>query len=66
MGLLATIYEVLHSKAGLLVLVAAVALGMWNMLRQPAGNLSQRLMRWRVGLQLAVICIIVGLVLLKH
>lgn len=66
MSLLATIYEILHSKAGLAVLAIAVIFGMWNMLRQPAGNLSQRLMRWRVGLQLAVICIIVGLVLLRH
>ncbi len=44
------------------VSLAAVAcvlgLGLWNMLRAGDSNLSQKLMRWRVGLQfLAVILI---------
>jgi tellurite resistance protein TehA-like permease len=40
-----------------LVAVTAVLLaGLWNMLRGKSPNLSQTLMRWRVGLQfLAVI-----------
>jgi len=48
--------------------VAAVAvvllLGLWNMLRGGSGNLSQRLMRWRVVLQfLAIILIMAALYL---
>ena len=66
MGLLAALYDVLLSKIGISILAAAVLLGMWNMMRQPAGNLSQKLMRWRVGLQFAVICVILGIVLLRH
>ena len=43
--------------------IAAVAvvllLGLVNMLRQGAGNRSQMLMRWRVGLQFLAIVVIV-------
>jgi hypothetical protein len=35
-----------------------LVLGLINMLRGGSANLSQRLMRWRVGVQLAVIVII--------
>ena len=42
--------------------IAAVAvvllLGLINMLRQGAGNRSQMLMRWRVGLQFLAIVVI--------
>ena len=45
------------------VAVAAVFLvlcaGLWTMSRGTAPNLSQKLMRWRVGLQFAAIVIIV-------
>lgn len=46
------------------VMVGAVAVvllfGLWNMLRGGDPNLSQKLMRWRVGLQfLAIIAIMV-------
>lgn len=44
------------------VAVAAVAivlgLGLWNMLRGGNPNISQKLMRWRVGLQFAAIIVI--------
>ena len=44
------------------VAVAAVfvvlLLGLWNMARGKSGNTSQKLMRWRVGLQLLAIIII--------
>jgi hypothetical protein len=50
------------------VAVAAVALvlflGLWNMMRGSSPNLSQKLMRWRVGLQFAVIVIAMVLVYL--
>jgi hypothetical protein len=43
------------------VAVAAVAVvllfGLWNMLRGGNPNTSQKLMRWRVGLQFVAICI---------
>ena len=39
--------------------VAVVLLfGLWNMLRGGSSNLSQTLMRWRVGLQFLAICVI--------
>lgn len=44
--------------------IAAVAvvlvLGLWNMLRGGSGNLSQRLMRWRVVLQFIAIIVIMA------
>ena len=44
------------------VALAAVALvlllGLWNMMRGGDPNRSQRLMRWRVVLQLIAICIV--------
>jgi hypothetical protein len=43
---------------------AVLALGLWNMLRGGGGNLSQRLMRWRVVLQfLAIVLIMAALYL---
>ena len=45
------------------VLVVLV-MGLWTMMRGNSANLSQKLMRWRVGLQfLAVIVIMVTLFL---
>jgi len=44
--------------AVLLVLLA----GLWNMMRGTSPNLSQTLMRWRVGLQFLAIVIIMILV----
>ena len=45
------------------IAIGAVALvlllGLVNMLRQGAGNRSQMLMRWRVGLQFVAIVVIV-------
>lgn len=44
------------------VAIAAVAvvllLGLWNMMRGGSPNMSQKLMRWRVGLQFLAICVI--------
>ena len=60
------IYEFLHSKGGLALLVTLLLIGLWNMFRVPAGNTSQRLMRWRVGLQFAAICLIAAVLLLKR
>lgn len=44
--------------------MAAVALvllmGIWNMMRGGSANRSQKLMRWRVGLQFLVIVLVMG------
>jgi hypothetical protein len=44
------------------IAVGAVAvvllLGLWNMMRGGPSNRSQRLMRWRVGLQLIAIVVL--------
>ena len=54
---------VLALIAVLLVLLA----GLWNMMRGTSPNLSQTLMRWRVGLQFAAIVVAMVLVyLLRH
>lgn len=37
---------------------AVLLLGLINMLRGGSGNTSQKLMRWRVGLQFLAICLI--------
>ncbi len=51
------------------VVVGAVALvlllGLVNMLRGGSMNTSQRLMRWRLGLQFAAILIIMGVLWLR-
>ena len=44
--------------------LAVLLLGLWNMMRGGNSNASQKLMRWRVGLQfLAVIVLMLGLYL---
>jgi hypothetical protein len=50
--------------------VAAVALvllaGFWNMMRGKSPNLSQTLMRWRVGLQfLAIVIAMIAVYILR-
>ncbi len=61
-----TISQFINSPAGVALLFAVLLIGLWNMIRRPAGNTSQRLMRWRVGLQFAAICLIIGYLLLKR
>ena len=41
-------------------------LGLWNMLRSGNSNMSQKLMRWRVGLQFVAIVIIMLFVYARH
>ncbi len=61
----------MHSLSNLIVAtgVGAVTivllLGLINMLRGGSPNRSQKLMRWRVGLQFAVIVIIMGILWLR-
>ena len=42
----------------LAAVVIVLLLGLWNMLRGGSPNLSQKLMRWRVGLQFIAIVIV--------
>lgn len=48
-----------------LVFVVLVG-GLWTMLRGNNPNLSQTLMRWRVGLQFAAIVIIMAAIFIKR
>jgi hypothetical protein len=41
-----------------LVVACVLVLGMFNMMRGGSANLSQKLMRWRVGLQFGAIVLI--------
>lgn len=50
--------------AGLVAVLAILLAGLWNMLRGTNPNLSQTLMRWRVGLQFLAIVIMMALVYL--
>ena len=62
----------MHSTGNIIVgvAVAAVAvvlfLGLANMLRGGSPNLSQKLMRWRIGLQFLAILIILGVLFFRH
>ncbi len=52
------------------VAVGAVAivllLGLWNLTRGKSPNLSQKLMRWRVGLQFLAIIIIMLFIYVRY
>jgi hypothetical protein len=50
----------------ILAVAVVLALGLANLVRQGAGNTSQRLMRWRVGLQFLAILVIVVVLLVRH
>jgi hypothetical protein len=56
----------MHAAGNLIIAIGTVAagfvlvLGLINMLRGGSPNLSQKLMRWRVGVQFVVILIIIG------
>ena len=44
----------------LLAVVLALGLGLWNMMRGGSPSRSQRLMRWRVVLQLIAVCLVMA------
>ncbi|GAA6211004.1 twin transmembrane helix small protein [Hyphomicrobiales bacterium 4NK60-0047b] len=39
-----------------------LCLGLWNMMKGTNPNLSQKLMRWRVGLQFVAVCILMTVI----
>ncbi len=51
--------------AALLAVTVTLFLGLANMMRGGAPNRSQMLMRWRVGLQLMAIVVILGVLYLR-
>jgi membrane-anchored protein YejM (alkaline phosphatase superfamily) len=51
-------YLVMAAVAAVFVVLLA---GLWNMMRGTSPNLSQKLMRWRVGLQF--LAIVIGMLL---
>lgn len=42
----------------LIAVAVVLLLGLWNMMRGTDPNKSQRLMRWRVILQFAAVCLV--------
>ena len=58
-----TVFYHLTTIAVLLVFIVLLA-GLWNMMRGTSPNTSQKLMRWRVGLQFLAILIIMAFILL--
>jgi hypothetical protein len=46
----------------LIAVLAVLLAGLWNMLRGTSPNLSQKLMRWRVGLQFLAIVVLMAMV----
>ncbi len=54
----------LFIPVALAAVVLVLLLGLWNMARGTSPNLSQKLMRWRVGLQFGAVVIAMVLVYL--
>ncbi len=51
--------------AAVAAVFVVLLLGLFNMLRGGSPNLSQKLMRWRVGLQLGAVMLIMGVLWLR-
>ena len=49
----------------LIAVAIVLAMGLFTMMRGGSPNLSQKLMRWRVGLQFAAIVIVMGVLWLR-
>lgn len=54
------------STIAVLAVLAVLVLGLYSMLKGDSPNLSQKLMRWRVGLQFCAILIIIAYVLFRR
>ena len=51
--------------AAIIAVAAVLFFGLFNMMRGGSANLSQKLMRWRVGLQLGAVMLIMGVLWLR-
>jgi len=49
----------------LIAVAIVLAMGLFTMMRGGSPNLSQKLMRWRVGLQFVAIVIVMGVLWLR-
>lgn len=54
------------TKIAFLSVVAILLYGLWVMARGGQGNLSQKLMRWRVGAQFVAIVIAMACLAFRH
>jgi Mg2+ and Co2+ transporter CorA len=54
------------STAAMVAVVLVLAAGLWVMMRGKSPNLSQKLMRWRVGLQFAAVVLLVVYAYVQH
>ena len=54
------------TSIALLAVLLVLLAGIWNMMRGGNSNRSQMLMRWRVGLQLLAIVVMMTMVYLLH
>lgn len=54
------------SSVAVFSVLAVLVMGLWVMTRGESPNLSQKLMRWRVGLQFAAIVAIIVFILIKQ
>jgi hypothetical protein len=54
------------STLAVLAVFVVLLLGLWNMMRGTSPNTSQKLMRWRVGLQFVAILAIIAYFLLSR
>ncbi|MEQ1718749.1 MAG: twin transmembrane helix small protein [Hyphomicrobium sp.] len=49
-----------------IAVLAVLLLGLWTMMKGTSPNLSQKLMRWRVGLQFCAILVIMAYAWIAH
>jgi len=56
----------LISGVALIAVALVLLMGLANMLRGGSPNLSQKLMRWRVGMQLVAIIVIMTVLFLRR
>ncbi len=54
------------STGAMLAVVAVLLAGLWVMMRGRNPNLSQKLMRWRVGLQFTALVLLVVYAYVQH
>jgi hypothetical protein len=54
------------STVAVFAVLLVLLMGLWVMMRGTSPNLSQKLMRWRVGLQFVAIVLIVAYVIVSH
>ena len=61
-----TTFSTVLSYLAVLAVLGVLVAGLLNMLRTDSASTSQRLMRWRVGLQFVAICVLMAIVYWKR